>query len=173
MIESIKRELMGKFKMTDMGDVSLILGRQVTRDHQNKTLTISQENYTKSIQENVGMANCNRTSTSAYGPELSTKQPEDTLLGEEETRRHQAITGAGMYLAQITRYDVTYSTCQPARAVSSPSKTYMGAATHLLRYLAGTTDITLVYKEVTNLQPSPTPTGATTLTAGSRRRATS
>ena len=172
-VESIKRKLMERFKMTDMGDVSLVLGVQVTRDGQDKTLNISQENYTKSILEKFCMANCKPTSTPGYGPELSTKQPEDTVLNEEETQRYQAITGAGMYLAQITRYDVTYSTCQPARAVSSPSKTYMGAATHLLRYLAGTTDITLVYKEVTNLQPSPTPTGATTLTAGSRRRATS
>ena len=48
-IESIKRKLIARFKMTDMGDVSLVLGMHVTRDRQNNTLTISQENYTKSI----------------------------------------------------------------------------------------------------------------------------
>ena len=35
--------------MTDMGDVSLVLGMQITRDREKKTLTISQEEYTKSI----------------------------------------------------------------------------------------------------------------------------
>ena len=50
-IESIKRKLIARFKMTDMGDVSLVLGMHVTRDRQNKTLTISQESYTKSILE--------------------------------------------------------------------------------------------------------------------------
>ena len=40
-IESIKRKLIDRFKMTDMGDVSLVLGMLVTRDRQNKTLTIS------------------------------------------------------------------------------------------------------------------------------------
>ena len=35
-IESIKRKLMERFKMTDMGDVSLVLGMQVTGDRQNK-----------------------------------------------------------------------------------------------------------------------------------------
>ena len=45
MIESIKRKLMERFKMTDMGDVSLVLGMQVTGNRQNKSLTISQENY--------------------------------------------------------------------------------------------------------------------------------
>ena len=120
------------------------------------------------------MANCKLTSTPGYGPELSTKQPEDTLLNEEETQRYQAITGSVMYLAQITRYDIMYSTCQLARAMSRPSKVHMGAAKHLLRYLAGTTDSPWFTKmKASNLQPSPTPTGATTLTTGSRRRATS
>ena len=35
-VESIKRKLMERFKMTDMGDVSLVLGMQVTGDRQNK-----------------------------------------------------------------------------------------------------------------------------------------
>ena len=51
-----------------------------------------------------------------------------------------------MYLAQITRYDVMYAVCQIARAVSKPSKAHMGAAKQLLRYLAGTTDFSIVCK---------------------------
>ena len=46
---------MEKFKMTDMGDVSLVLGMQITRDREKKTLTISQEEYTKSILERFGL----------------------------------------------------------------------------------------------------------------------
>ena len=86
-------------------------------------------------------------STPGFGQELSTNQPEQTLLSEEETQRFQAITGSVMYLVQITRYDVMYSTCQLARAMSKPSKVHMGAAKHLLRYLAGTLDFSLVYKK--------------------------
>ena len=44
---------MERFKTTSLGDVSLVLGMQVTRDRQNKTLTINQENYTKSILEKL------------------------------------------------------------------------------------------------------------------------
>ena len=39
-IESIKRQLTERFKMTDMGDVSHVLGMQVTRHHQNKIPTV-------------------------------------------------------------------------------------------------------------------------------------
>ena len=93
------------------------------------------------------MADCKPVSTPGFGQELSTNQPEHILLNEEETQRFQAITGSVMYLAQITRYDVMYSTCQLARAMSKPSKVHMGAAKHLLRYLAGTLDFSLVYKK--------------------------
>ena len=51
-----------------------------------------------------------------------------------------------MYLAQITRYDIMYSNCPLARDMPRRSKVHMGAAKHLVRYLAGTTDSTLVYK---------------------------
>ena len=93
------------------------------------------------------MADCKPVSTPDFGQELSTNQPEQTLLNEEETQRFQAITDSVMYLAQNTRYDVMYSTCQLARVMSKPSKVHMGAAKHLLRYLAGTLDFSLVYKK--------------------------
>ena len=96
---------MNQFKMTDTGDVSLVLGIQVTRDRQGKTLAISLESYTKSILERFGMADYKPSSTPGFGSELSTKQPEGMLLSKEETQRYQTITSSAMYLAHITRYD--------------------------------------------------------------------
>ena len=120
-----------------MGGVSLALGMQTTRDREKKTLTISREEYTKSILERFGMANCKPVGTPSFGSELSTKQREETLLSKEETQRYQAITGSVMYLGQISRYDIVYSSGQLARAMSRPAKVYTGAAKHLLRYLCG------------------------------------
>ena len=71
---------METFNVTDMGDVTLVLGMQKTRDREKKTLTISQEEYTKSISERFGMVNCKPVGTPGFGSELSTKQPEDCLL---------------------------------------------------------------------------------------------
>ena len=63
-----------------------------------------------------------------------------------DTQRYQAIVGSVMYLAQVTRYDIMYACSQLARALSKPSKVHMGAAKHLLRYLAGTKDFAITYK---------------------------
>ena len=52
-----------------------------------------------------------------------------------------------MYLAQIISYGIMYSSGQLARAMSKPSKVHMGAAKHLLRFLAGTTNFTVVYRQ--------------------------
>ena len=104
LIEKIRSKLMEKFKTTDMANVSLMLGMQITRDREKKTLTISQDEYTKSILERFGMANCKLVGTPGFGSELSTKQPEERLLSKEETQRYQAITGSMMNLAQILRY---------------------------------------------------------------------
>ena len=45
-IETIKKKLKDNFEVSDLGDVSLVLGMQVTRDREKETLTISQEDYT-------------------------------------------------------------------------------------------------------------------------------
>ena len=42
---------MSRFSITNMGDISLVLGMRVTRDHTKGTVAITQDNYTKSFLE--------------------------------------------------------------------------------------------------------------------------
>ena len=51
-----------------------------------------------------------------------------------------------MYHAQASRYDILDAVNQLARAMSKPSKAHMGAAKHVLRYLAGSVKILITYK---------------------------
>ena len=66
-LERIKRKLMGCFSMTDMGDVSLVFGMEVTSDRTKGTVTITQENYVKSLLERYWMRNCNPANTPGVG----------------------------------------------------------------------------------------------------------
>ena len=68
-------------------------------------------------------------------------------MDDEAKRRFQAIVGSTIYLSQVTRYEVSYAVIQPAREMSKPSKAHMGAAKHLLWYLAGTVDFSITYKQ--------------------------
>ena len=52
-----------------------------------------------------------------------------------------------MYLAQVSRYDILYAVNQLARGMYKPSKAHIGAAQHLVFYLAGSTDFFITYKQ--------------------------
>ena len=144
-LQELKRELMNRFTMTDMGGVSLVLGVQITRDREAGTLTISQEHYT-AVLARFGMVGCNPVHTMGAGTELSTDQPDDLLLGFTGTEHDQYITGSLMFLSQCTRYDITYSVNQLPRAMSKPYKLHITAAKHLLRYLEGSMSLALTYR---------------------------
>ena len=98
---------MERFTTTDMGHVSLVLGMQITRDREARTLTISQEHYTKSILARFGMARCNPVYKTGAGADISLDQPDDTLLDPTVTEVYQSITGSLIFLSQCTRYDIT------------------------------------------------------------------
>ena len=94
---------MGRFEMSDMGEVSRVLGMYVTRNRDKGVITISQRVYTKYVVQWYGMESCNPAYTPGIGPELSLNQAEEKPLNEEEKRRYQVITRAEMYLALVTR----------------------------------------------------------------------
>ena len=114
---------------------------------ENGTLTITQDSYTKSLLERYGMCNCNLNYTPGVGSDLFLDQPDEKLLNKEDTQRFQAITDSVMYLGLVVRYDISYSVNQLTRALPKSCKFYMAATKHLLRYLAGTTDFTVRYKQ--------------------------
>ena len=146
LVEQKKNELNERFEMTDMGEISRILGMEVTRDYDEATLAITQTAYIDNILERFGIQDANAAHTPGYGPELSAEQPEDKLLGAGATKLYQSIIRSLLYLAQCTKYDLCYVVNQLTRACSKPAEIHMTAAKHALRYLRGTTDQPIVYK---------------------------
>ena len=89
MIFSYWARASSSFEMTDMDDVSRVLGTNVTRDSEKGTITIDQKDYTENIVERFGMKGCNPVFTPGAGPELSLNQTEKNLLDEEGKGRYQ------------------------------------------------------------------------------------
>ena len=103
LVDQKKRELKERFEMTDMGEVTRILGMEVKRDYDQGTLAITQTDYVENLLERFEMQNANVAHTPRYGQELSSEQPEDKLLGAQGIKLYQSITGSLLYLAQCTR----------------------------------------------------------------------
>ena len=138
---------MDRVEKSDMSDVSRVLSMNVTPDREVGTITINQKDCTEDIVQRHEIRGCNPASTPGVGPERTLDQPKETLLNEQGKRRYQSITGATMYLVEVCRYDILYTVKQLARAMSTPSKANMEAATALLRYLDGSTDFSITYKQ--------------------------
>ena len=147
LVDQKKRELKERFEMTDMGEVTRILGMEVKRDYDQGTLAITQTDYVENLLERFEMQNANVAHTPGYGQELSSEQPEDKLLGAQGIKLYQSITGSLLYLAQCTRYDLCYAVNQLTRACNRPAEVHMTAAKHVLRYLRGTPDLPITYRK--------------------------
>ena len=133
--------------MTDMGEVTRILGMEVKRDYDQGTLAITQTDYVENLLERFEMQNANAAHTPGYGQELSSEQPEDKLLGAQGIKLYQSIMGSLLYLAQCTRYDLCYAVNQLARACNRPAEVHMTAAKHVLRYLRGMPELPITYRK--------------------------
>ena len=141
----------------------------VTRDRGEGAVTITQDNYTKSLLERYGMENCNLRYTPGVGSDLFLNKPEEKLLNKEDTQRFQAITDSVMYLGLVVRYEISYSVNQLTRALPKSSKSHTAVIKHLLRYLAGATGFTVRYKQgVSTSRRFRTRTGATTQTTATQ-----
>ena len=72
-ISKTKAFLMTKFAMKDLGDVSLILGMQVSRDRLKGTLDINQGNHVKAILQRHEFVDSRSVSTPGTGKPLDLK----------------------------------------------------------------------------------------------------
>ena len=135
-VKQLKKALTNRFAMTDMGEVSLIFGMKVTRDYKQGTLSISQVDYVNSILERFGMKDCNPVHTPGYGSEISSEQPESSLLDTTGTKLYQAKSM--LNLTQCTRYDISHAVNQLTQACSKPARAHMTASKHALKVPQGT-----------------------------------
>ena len=85
---------MDGLEMSDAGDVSRVVGMNVTCDREKDAITISQENYREDMVQRYGMEGYNLAYNPDVGPKLSLNQPENKLINEEEKRHYQVITGS-------------------------------------------------------------------------------
>ena len=106
LLKQLEEKPVRRFDTNCMGDVSMVLGMQVTRDCEKGTLTISQAHYTKSVLEMYGLGECKPVYTIGVGPKLSINQGGGNLLTKADTQRYQSIFGSAMYLTRVRLFYV-------------------------------------------------------------------
>lgn len=148
-INKFKDDLRKHFDITDLGELHWILGIQVIRDQNARTIYLNQTAYIHSFLERFGMTNCVPTHTPLAIKEcLTTAQSPST---PEEKRRYEdyanglkylEIVGAILYATQ-TRPDIQYAIGVLAQFGANPGRPHLEALKRVLRYLKGTAHFSL------------------------------
>jgi len=148
-VEVVKRFVSSKFEVRDLGEVKHFIGMKVMRNRAAKTLTLSNQGQTATLLEAFGMDKATPSKTPMASGVKLTRTGEGLL---PEGNRYAEFVGFLLYLSTTTRPDIAFAMGVLLRFMSCPEENHMRAAKGVLRYLLGTTRLSLVYSGSEPLQ---------------------
>lgn len=140
MCHDFKNSMMHEFDMSDLGKMRYFLGVEVIQNENG--IFICQRKYAREILARFGMESSN-----AVGNPIV---PGTKLLKDEEgekvdSKMFKQVVGSLMYLT-TTRPDIMYGVSLISRFMSNPTEVHWSAAKRILRYIQGTTELGILYK---------------------------
>lgn len=142
-IDAMKQMVMRAFKSTDVGPPTFFLGLHIKCDPERQTITVSQQQYVRTLLARSGMENANRVCLPmTVGAQL---QKAGTPLDGPGREDYQTLIGGLLYLASCTRPDISFTVGKLARYGAAPTVAHQAAAKTVLRYLSGTATWGLQY----------------------------
>lgn len=143
-MDQIKSRLSQNFKMKDMGSLHYCLGVSVEQSEDG--ISLSQEQYIGKLLKRFGLEEANTATTPM---DLSVKQVADDGLSKPvDEVRYQSIVGSLLYAATATRPDIAQAVGTMSKFNSRPTEAHLTGVKRILRYLKGTSHLSLQYKRM-------------------------
>jgi hypothetical protein len=142
-----KKDLGSKLKMSDMGELHWLLGIEIKRNLEARTISLSQRSYIQSIVDRYGLTDAKPLSMPLDPHALLSKDQCPSTTEEFAAMRdipYREAVGSLMYAALGTRPDIAYAVHHLARFAKNPGKPHWEAVKRVIRYLKGTKDWFLV-----------------------------
>ena len=144
---SIRAALTRRYKMKDLGELEWCLGIKVTSSDDGRTIQLSQQQYIKSLLTRFRMEEAIPAGTPIdKSVHLSSKHSPSSEAEHRfmANRPYRELIGALQYLAVATRPDIA-AVSLLSQFLNNPGETHWTAAKRVLRYLKGTSDLSLTY----------------------------
>jgi hypothetical protein len=144
-------EMLKKINFVCMGAVinSRYLGHHIIHDRSNKTIHISQADLISDLLEDWGMKTCKPTnvplSNKLHNLPPCSPNACNEISDNDITVSYQRLVGSLTYLAICTCPDIAYAAMSLGQYNAAPTRAHMVTAKGVLRYLAGTMDLCLVF----------------------------
>lgn len=144
-VAKVKRELMSKFEMKDLGRAELFLGLRIKQEQ--NSITIDQEDYIDKVLRRFNMENCKPVSTPGV-PGQRFEKPQEPYTADAKIPYRELI-GSLMYITVCSRPDIAHSVNFMSQFCNCYTEVHWAATKRILRYLKGTKDMCLRYKKDT------------------------
>lgn len=142
--DKLKLLISQRFVMEDIGPCTFFLGMRIVRNRKEKTITLYQDKYIKSILSERGMEDCRPSSTPMI-PNSHLLPASESEIAEFKNSgdNYQRAVGQLNYLVLCTRPDLAFVASQLAQFLDKPGPQHWAAFKRVLRYLKHTTDMGL------------------------------
>ena len=145
-IQKFKDQLRERFEISDLGELTWLLGLKIERDREARTITLSQAAYIDTILARFHMEDAKPAQTPMNsGSILSIDQCPSTHAECEDMKDvpYQKAIGSLMYAAVSTRPDIAFAVSTLSQFMRNPGRTHWEAVKHVIRYLKATKDAKL------------------------------
>jgi hypothetical protein len=149
-LDQLKINLKKVFEMQDLGPCNHFVGVRITRNRKARTITLCQDAFVDKILKRFGMEDCAPKSTPMDAGAMEHMVPFEGEASHKDREEYQSIVGSEMYLCTQTRPDIAFAMSILSRFLQNPSPQHIVAAKRVLRYLAGTKFIGIVYGRPTS-----------------------
>ncbi|KAE9334786.1 hypothetical protein PF008_g13793 [Phytophthora fragariae] len=141
--------LNGKYQVKDLGEPQQFLGMRIRRE--NGAIHLSQSNYVDELLYRFAM-DASKPQNTPMVPKTRldklTDEPSAEEVAEMQAKPFHQVVGSLLYLARVSRPDLSFTINQLARHCATPRKEAWTAAKYALRYLRKTKDIELVLRPI-------------------------
>ena len=154
LVHGVKQFLSKNFDMKDIGEAFYVIGIKIHRDRSRGILGLSQETYINKVLGRFQMKDCSPSVAPIMkGNKLSLNQCHKNDLEKESMKNipYALAVGNLMYAQVCTRPDIAYVVGVLGRYQSNPSMDHWKAGKKVIRYLQGTKDYMLMYRQTDNL----------------------
>jgi hypothetical protein len=142
-IDRDKEALKRSYEMTDLGELSWILGMHISRDRTAGWIAVSQEKYSLEILQRFDKSDSRPVST----PALANEHLKKLDNAEIEPKSYQSALGALMYPMLGTCPDLAYTVAALGRHAATPGADHQRALDRAFRYLRATPSRRLVFRK--------------------------
>ena len=142
-----KDEIRAKYKITDLGPISWVLGMKVVHDRVTRTISLSQEPYIDAIVTKYNFSDLKPVSI-PMDPNVQLLRTRPRSIADTACMKnipYRATIGLFMYLAVATRPDIAFTVSTVAQFSQDPGLEHWEAVKHIYRYLLGTRKLALTF----------------------------